>query len=154
MPANSRRGKILENLIRQLQTITTANGYVNNVHTVTTAVTDWRNKPKAETPIIFVVDESTRYDYSPGRLTERTWTLGLYVIMRNSTQSQLEEFITDIELSLNANQRLAFDDTGAVCAHHRIRNIVTDNQLFSLIDGTQMANITIELIYTQCVGTR
>ncbi len=150
-PPKSRRAKILMNLQRQLETITIANGYTRDVYRVTTAVKDWRSTPEAETPILYLVDSNTDYQYHAGKLTERTWSIDLYGVMRNQTQLDMEEFISDIEDCLQVNQRLAFPDTGAVCAHHRIMNITTDNQLFSEIEGSQLFKISVNIIYTACV---
>ena len=117
------------NLERQLKTITKTNNYSHDVYDVTTNVRDWRSAPEAETPLVFLVDESTNYIYHAGKLTERIWTIGIYVVMRNSTQGDLEEFLTDIEQCLQENQTLYFSDTGSVCSHHRIMNIVTGKQI-------------------------
>jgi hypothetical protein len=150
-PPRSRRAKILNNLQRQLETITVANGYSRDVYKVTTSVKAWRDTPEAETPVIYIIDDSTRYEYHPGRLTERTWTISLFGVMKSQTQSDMEELISDIEDCLQANVPLAFPDTGRVVAHHRITQIVTDNQLFSEIEGSQLFKMTIDFIYTACV---
>lgn len=153
-PPNSRRAKILNNLQRQLETITISNGYSRDVYKVTTAVKTWQDTPEAETPVLYIVDDTTDYRYHAGRLTERSWIVGIVGVLKNTTQLDMEELISDIEICLIANERLAFVDTGAVCGQIRIRNIVTDNQLFSEIERTQIFRMTIEIVYTQCVGQR
>lgn len=152
-PPSSRRAQILSNLQKQLRTITVANGYTHEVNLVSTDVRGWMEKPVAETPIIYVIDENTDYNYHAGKLTERTWTMGLYGFLRDQTQEDMEEFIADIEDCLMANVTLAFDDTGRVCSQIRVRNITTDNQLFSVIESSQLFKITIDILYTACVDS-
>lgn len=159
-PPLSRRAKILMNLQSQLQTITTANGYSRDVQTVTTNVKPWSATPEAETPVIYIIDEKTEYRYHAGKLTDRSWIVGLFLVMKNKTQLDLEEMIADIETCLFKNSRLAFPATitlnnpsGAVASHMRVLEIITDNQLFSEIEGAQLAKLSIEIIYTACVDS-
>lgn len=150
---NSRRGKILNNLVRQLQTITTGNGYHRTVVEVTTTVTDWRSRPEVTTPVLFVCDSTTNYKYHAGKLTERIWTIDIYGVM-HVDQLEMESTVADIEQCLMANQRLAFTDTGAVASYVRIMNIVSDGQLFSEISNLQLFKVTVDVNYVQCVGER
>ncbi len=147
----SRRAKILKNLQAQLETITVEHGYTRDVYKVTMDVKGWRDTPEAETPTLYIVDDSTHYQYHAGRTTERTWTVSIFGVMRNCTQLELEEFISDVEVCLQANVTLYMAESGKVIDHHRITGIVTDNQLFSEIDGTQLFKVTLDLIYTACV---
>lgn len=151
IPFLSRRAKIMFNLQRQLETITKQAGYSRDVYKVTTNVKEWRATPEAETPVLYIIDDNTDYRYHAGRLTERTWTISVFGVMKNQTQMDMEEMIADIEMCLQANVTLAFPDTGPVCAHHRIMNVVTDNQLFSEIEGSQLFKMTIDVLYTACV---
>ncbi len=146
----SRRGKILKNLQLQLETITEDNGYTTTVQKVTTAVKNWNDTAEAECPVIYIIDENTQYTYHAGKLTERVWTIGLYGVMKNKSQTEMEEFISDIEECLNKNQRLAFPENQPI-SYSRIKNIITDNQLFSEIEGSQLFKITVDLTYTACV---
>lgn len=150
----SRRGRILKNLKRQLETITVANGYVNNVQKVTFNARNWAEYPVAETPILFIVDDTTQYAYHAGKLTERTWDLGIYGFMRDKTQEEMEEFISDIEECLVKNITLTFDNIypGPV-AHMRIKNIITDGQMFAELEGSQLFKMTISVIYTACIDS-
>lgn len=150
-PPRSRRGKILVNLQKQLETITQANGYSQNVVKVTTAIKNWADTAEAETPIIYIVDESTLYQYRAGTTTERTWTVALYGVMKNKEQTDLEEFIADVEECLTKNVTLTFDELKPVVSHIRIREIVTDNQLFSEIEGSQLFKVTLDIIYIACI---
>lgn len=150
-PARSRRGKILVNLQRQLETITTENGYSNTVIKVTTKLKNWADTPEAETPIIYIVDETTDYTYHAGKTVERAWIVGLYGVMKNKEQTDLEEFIADVEECLTLNQTLGFPETGKVASHMRIQEIVTDNQFFSEIEGSQLFKVTIQINYIACL---
>lgn len=151
VPPKSRRGKILVNLQRQLETITQDNGYTQNVVTVTTNVKNWADTPEAQTPIIYIVDEATQYQYHAGTTTERTWTVALYGVMKNKEQTDLEEFIADVEECLTKNITLTFDELKPVVSHIRIREIVTDNQLFSEIEGSQLFKVTLDIKYIACI---
>lgn len=149
-PPLSRRGKILKNLQRQLETITIANGYSRAVTTVTTNVKNWRDTPEAETPIIYIIDDNTDYQYHAGRLTERKWTISLFGVMKNQTQLDMEEFIADIETCMMRNSTLNFDGAGPIVGYTKITNIVSDSQLFSEIEGSQLFKVTLEILYTAC----
>lgn len=151
VPPRSRRGKILVNLQRQLETILQDNGYSQNVVKVTTNVKNWADTPEAETPIIYIVDEATEYNYHAGKTVERSWVIGLYGVMKNKEQTDLEEFIADVEECLTKNQTLHFTDTGGVTSHIRIKEIVTDNQLFSEIEGSQLFKVTLQINYIACL---
>jgi hypothetical protein len=150
-PPRSRRGKILQNLQRQLETITVDNGYANSVVKVTTNVKNWADTPEAETPIIYIVDDNTDYNYHAGKTVERSWFVDLYGVMKNKEQVDLEEFIADVEECLTKNQTLAFPETGGIVSHIRIKNIVTDGQLFSEIEGSQLFKVTLQINYIACV---
>lgn len=150
MAPRSRRGKILLNLQKQLETITTGNGYTNNIYKVTTDTRNWSDTPEPETPVIYIVDESTGYTYHAGKTTEREWNIALYGVMKNKSQIEMEEFIADVEECLMKNVTLAFDGVGVV-SHSRITDIVTDGQFFSEIEGTQLFRVGVVLRYIACV---
>lgn len=150
-PPLSRRGKILVNLQRQLRTILTANGYSRNVVKVTTNVKAWRDTPAPETPILYVIDENTDYRYHAGKLSERTWTVSIFGVMKGKTQEDMEELIADIETCIMRNSTLNFDNSGPIVGYVKVINVVTDNQLFSEIEGSQLFKVTCEIVYTACV---
>lgn len=149
----SRRGQILANLQRQLETVTTGNGYSCTVNKVTTNVHNWHETPAAETPVVYIVDESTHPKYNAGKLLEYEWTVGLFVVMKDKSQLEMEDHISDLIECLFKNVTLAFDNARAV-SHMRVTNIITDNQMFSEIEGSQLFKISLELRYTACVGDR
>jgi hypothetical protein len=151
-PTLSRRGRILEELIRQLRTITKANGYSCDVVEVSQNVQNWRNKSEVETPLIYVIDQKETRTYGAGRSLQLTWTVELFGCMRNRTQEEMEEFITDIEQCLQKNQTLASESNprGTV-SHHRIQNVLTDAQMFNEIEGSQLFAVIVDFIYNRCV---
>lgn len=147
----SRRAKILTNLIKQLETIKTENGYTTDVREVSMNVKNWETKLEPETPVIYVVDIRTLPKYNAGKLMEWEWTVALIGFMRNRTQMEMEEFMSDILTCLQENQTLAFEDTGRTVAHHRIVEMNTDGQFFNEIEGSQLFRIDMTLLYTACV---
>lgn len=155
-PPNSRRARILNNLVRQLQTIKTTDplNYSRNIYDATTSVKTWAQTPESSTPMIYVIDEDTQIQYHAGTTLEMTWNISLYGVMKGTTQLDMEEFISDIMVCLSANARLSFEDTGPQISHIRIRNIITDSQLFSEIENSQLFKMTVSLIYSPCYGTR
>lgn len=160
-PPLSRRGKILQNLLKQLNTIKLDNGYSRNIYEATTNVKTWSQVPEANTPTVYVVDADDTRTYHAGKLTEVSWNVDLYGVMKNAEQVDMEEFISDIEVCLTKNVTLGFPETatpdnlaGRTIAQIRIKDIITDNQLFSEIESSQLFKITITLIYTKCFGER
>jgi hypothetical protein len=150
----SRRGRILVNLQRQLETITAANGYAQQVYKVTSNVKNWFETPAAETPVIYIVDEETSPQYHAGKLVEWEWRIGLFGVMRDKTQVQMEEFISDIQDCLFANGTLSFDGIApGPCAQIRMGNIITDNQLFSEVEGSQLFKVQIVVKYSASAFT-
>lgn len=150
----SQRGKILQNLQRQLQTITVANGFSRDVQDVSFNVQTWTQVPEANTPVIYIIDETASYAYHPGKLIEVTWNISLFVVLKNRSQTDLEEFLSDIDYCLTLNQPLSFSDTGIVASQVRLRNIITDRQMFAEIENSQLAKISIDVIYIKCYGQR
>lgn len=144
----------MNNLVRQLNTIKIAGGYSRDIVEATTNVKTWTQIPEANTPVIMVVDENSPHTYHAGTYVEITWNIALYGVMKNQSQLDMEEFITDIETCLAANAPLAFTDTGAVVSYIRVRDIITDNQLFAEIEGSQLFKVMIALTYTQPYATR
>ncbi len=148
----SRRAKILINFQKQLETITTGNGYANTVSKVTTSVKNWNDTPEAETPVLYLIDEHTKYSYNAGKTLEHEWTMGIYGVMKNRDQIQMEELIADIEECLFKNVTLSFDGiVPGPISHLRITDITSDNQFFSEIENSQLFKVTIVFRYVGCV---
>lgn len=142
----SRRARILIELINQLKTISVANGYANNVCDVTTVVKSWRTTPEAETPVLYVIDQNTQYLYGPTKTLQHEWTIGIFGVMKNKTQMEMEELIADIEECLFKNVTL-----NHTISHLRILDITTDGQFFSEIEGSQLFEVKINFLYLGCV---
>lgn len=150
----AQRALILRNLQKQLRTITKADGYSANIYDASFDVKTWDQIPESETPMVYIVDENAQYTYHPGRLVEVTWDVSLFCIMKNRSQLEMEDFIADLDICLTKNAPLSFPETGPVINHIRIKNIITDNQLFSQVDNSQLFKMTLSLIYTKCYGNR
>lgn len=158
----SRRARILKNFKRQLETITKANGYAHSVRQVTTNVKSWRDTPEAETPILYIVDEYTRYVYSASKTLEKEWYVAIFGVMKNRSQIEMEELIADLEECLFKNVTLYFVDqdptwndgagsrTPGPISHLRITEITTDGQLFSEVEGSQLFKMQVVFRYTGC----
>lgn len=146
----SRRARILYALQRVLEGITVANGFSTDVYKVTTSVKTWNAVPEHESPTLYLVDENTQYDYSASKTALRTWTIGIYGVMKNKDQYAMEELIADIEECLIKNLKLSYEGVPGPVSYSRILNIITDNQLFSEIEGSQLFKISLALSYTAC----
>jgi hypothetical protein len=149
----SRRARILKNLQRQLETITVANGYTIDVVKVTTDVKNWNDTSAAETPVLYLIDEHSTPTYAASRHVEWEWKVGVFGVMKDKSQLQMEELISDIMDCLFANATLSFDGiVPGPLAQVRIGDITTDNQLFSEIDGSQLFKVLLSLKYTACAN--
>lgn len=150
----SRRARILKNLQRQLETITIANGYSADVYKVTTNVKSWHDTPAAETPVIYILDEETGPIYHAGKLLEWEWQVALFTVMRDKTQLEMEEHVSDIMECLNKNMTLSFDGIRpGPSVSILVHKILTDNQLFSEIEGSQLFKIVLLIKYTACLDS-
>lgn len=147
----SRRAKILYALQRTLETIKITNGFATDVYKVSTSVNTWNSIPEHESPTLFLVDENTQYNYRATKLVERVWTVGIYGVMKNGDQYKMEELISDIEERLASNETLAVDGEKGPVSFTRIVNIITDNQLFSEIENSQLFKITVSITYIACI---
>ena len=152
-PPNSRRAQIKDNVRRQLLTITTDNDYSRTVKYVDFDVLTYEQLTAEETPAICIVPGPTTYKYGAGRNMEIDWKIDLYLTMKESNSLDIDEFISDIETCLAANNPLSFDDTGAVASYIRIREIITDGGFF-LKDQIVLAKMTISVVYTKCYPAR
>ena len=152
-PPNSRRAKIKNNLVRQLATITVANGYSRTVNYVDFNVLTYNQLGASETPAICVVPDLAKIDYKAGSLIEIDWKFFLYITMKETTALDMDEFISDIEVCCAANATLNFNDTGMVASYIRIRDIATDGGFF-LKDQTAIAKLTVSVVFTKRYGER
>jgi hypothetical protein len=152
MSIRSRRARILTNLQKQLQTITVANGYSRSVHTVTTDVKSWQDTPEAETPVIYIIDNQTNPKHHAGKLIEWEWSVSLFCVMKNRSQIEMEEFVSDVMECVEKNRTLADLTSGArEVSNTRVDGIVTDGQFFSVNEGSQLFRVDLTIFYTACV---
>lgn len=148
----SRRARILYALQLALETIKKENGFATDVYRVTTAVKSWRDVTEDQSPTLYIIDENTQYEYKATAMVERTWSIGLYGVMKNQDQYKMEELIADIEECLAKNERLQYPGEPGPVSYSRITNITTDNQLFSEIEGMQLFKISLNLKYIACIN--
>lgn len=145
----SRRGRILKNLIRQLQTISVANGYATDIVNVTTEIRNWDQTEEAQTPVLYIIDMGSTPQYNASRLTEWTWRLNLTGLLKNASQQAMENMCADIMDCLFANGTLSFDgEIPGPSAQVRISNVVTDGQFMRELDGSQLFTISINVLFT------
>lgn len=139
------------NLQKQLETISVANGYAQDVIKVTTNVKNWNDTAAAETPILYLIDEDTTPIYNAGKHVEWEWRIGVFGVMKGYDQLTMEELISDVQDCAFRNQTLSFDgERPGPCAQIRIGSIITDNQLFSEIEGSQLFKVMLTIKYTAC----
>lgn len=153
-PLASRRANILNNLQRQLLTILTANGYAHSVMDVSFRVRPWSEIPQAETPLLYIVDDTTTLIYGPTKTLEWSWSVDLYGIIKGQDQGYMEEFMADVVTCLFKNVTLTFADdnrTEPLISHMRVRNMITDGQLFSEIENSNLFKINLDIKYMGCV---
>jgi hypothetical protein len=147
----SRRGRIIQALVKQLQTITTDAGYGTTVNEVSLNVTNWAAKPEAETPVLYIIDNRSQYKYNSSKLLEVSMFVSIFGFMRNRTQLEMEVLIADIEKCLDNNRTLSFDGERQLINHHRFTDIITDGQFFSVSEGSQLFRMDVEILYTRCI---
>lgn len=146
---NSRRGRILKNLLRQLATISKENGYATDLVRATTNIKNWDQTTAAETPVVYVVDMDSNPQYHASKLTEWEWRINLTGLMRDKSQIEMEDLVADIQDCLFKNITLSFDgEIPGPCSQIRIGTIATDGQLMNEIDGSQLFTIQIQVKYT------
>lgn len=147
----SHRGKILKNLIRQLETIKVANGYSHDITTVTASVRGWSEYVEAQCPALFVIDESTNYEYHATKTMECSWDVSIFGVIRGKDQLFMEEVIADCEDAIARNVTLSFDGVqpGPV-SHIRIKNITSDGALFDIVENSQLFRILLTIKYKRC----
>ncbi len=147
----SRRGRIMDALKAQLDTIIKGELYATTCYEVSFNVKNWYQKPEAETPVLYIIDKREARKYGPGKTLEISWFVDIYGFMRGRSQEQMEEFIADIDKCLDLNRTLSFNGERGLVNHHRVADIITDNQMFSEIEGSQLFCISLEILYTRCV---
>jgi len=140
----SKRGRIMEAIRLILQTITTANGYTENVCEVTYDVKGWRDKSEDQTPILYIIDDATSVTRHAGCVREYIWQIRIYGVYRQGDILKLEEFIADVEQCIYDNNTLISEVNKT-----EVVQITTDNQLFSVQNQTHLFEMVLAVEYTR-----
>lgn len=145
-PITSKRARILEAMRLILQTITTIKGYSESVCEVSYDVKGWQEKSEDQTPVIYIIDDTTEITKHAGCIREYEWRVRLYGIYRGGDNSiiDVEKFITDIEQCIYDNNTLA-----SQVNKMEILTVTTDNQLFSVQQDTHLFEIVVGVEYTR-----
>jgi len=144
----SKRVRLMKGLEALLKTITTAKGYTTNVESVSFDVKSWRDLPADQTPVIYIVDGSTQITRHAGCIREYVWKIELFGCVKDKDFISFEEFISDVEQCIYDNRSL-FGEVNKM----EIVDIVTDNQLFSEINGngSRLYSMFVDLEFTRKV---
>lgn len=138
----SKRFRILEAMSYALGTINASRGYTSTVLEVSYDVKNWRDKAKAQCPLLYVVDDSSRQIRRAGAAREVIWQIRIFGVFADATQQAFEEFISDVEECLDDSNSLF----GQINKMEWI-DITTDNQLFSQLDGKRLFEMIVEVEY-------
>jgi hypothetical protein len=143
-PIRSKRGRIRRAVKELMATITKSRGYSIDVVEASYNVKGWESKAAPETPVIYIIGDTQQIVKHAGRIREYTWTLRLFGVVRERTIEELDEFLADIEESIDDNNSL-FGEVNKV----EVPEVSTDNQLFSEFDGTHLFEVVIDVEYTR-----
>ena len=142
----SQRARILEAIRLILSTITTGRGYSKTVCEVGYDVKGWQTKSEDQTPVIYIIDDTTDITRHAGCVREYRWRVRLYGVFKGGNNSiiDVEKFITDIEQCIYDNNSLAAEVNKV-----EVDSIATDNQLFSVQQDTHLFEIVLLVEYTR-----
>jgi len=140
----SKRARIMEGLRLILETITTVNGYTENVCEVTYEVKGWKDKSEDQTPVLYIIDDATTITRHAGCVREYVWQIRIYGVYRQGDILKLEEFISDVEQCVYDNNTLASEVNKC-----EVTQITTDNQLFSVQNQTHLFEMIVSAEYTR-----
>lgn len=140
----SKRMRLLRSMQLLLQTITKSRGYNTDIVEVSFDVKSWRDKSGPQTPVAYIIDDTTILRKHAGCIREYEWTLRIFGVVREKTIQEFEEFISDIEEAIYDNNTL-FGEANLMW----IPEITTDNQLFSGLDGTHLFEAATSVAFTR-----
>jgi hypothetical protein len=142
----SKRARLLEAMRLILETITTGRGYSKTVCEVSYDVKGWETKSEDQTPVIYIIDDTTDITRHAGCIREYRWRVRLYGVFKGGDNSivDLEKFISDIEQCIYDNNTLASEVNKM-----EIDQITTDNQLFSVQQDSHLFEIVVTIEYTR-----
>lgn len=141
---SSRRARIMESLRLILDTLKISNGYTQDVCEVSYNVKGWKDKAEAETPVIYIIDDTTHIVRHAGCIREYVWTIRLYGLFRQGGIIDLEQWLSNVEQCILDNTSMA----GQVNKTEVVQ-IVTDNQLFSVQNETHLFEMVLNMEYTR-----
>jgi len=140
----SRRARIMESLRLLLNTLTLDKGYSQDICEVSYDVKGWKDKSEDQTPVIYIIDDTTQITRHSGCIREYIWTIRLYGLFRQGGIVDLEKWLTDIEQCIVDNTTMA----GQVNKTEVVQ-IITDNQLFSVQNETHLFEVILNMEYTR-----
>ncbi|MDZ4810753.1 MAG: hypothetical protein SGI96_21160 [Bacteroidota bacterium] len=141
---DSKRMRILEAMRLLLREVKVENGYKTEIMEVSYDVKMWRDKSIGQTPVVYIIDDTSNLVTHAGHIREYVWNIRLFGVIREKTIVEFEEFISDMETAIYDNNTLF-----GQCNLVRVREISTDNQLFSELDGTHLFEMNAEVLYTR-----
>jgi len=121
----SKRESILDNIVTTLKTITTANGYNNNIGLVTREASDWSKLLPNQKPATIVLWSSDEKDTETIPMAGQYVLSSLNVVIRgivyakSDIEGALNDFAEDIE------KVMAVDETRGTYANYTIPRLIT-----------------------------
>ena len=140
----SKRARIMEALRLILTTIHTKRGYSQTVCEVTYDVKGWDSKSEEQTPVLYIIDDTTSIVRHAGCIREYTQNIRVYGVYRQGDILKFEEFIADVEQCIYDNNTLLSEVNKT-----EINQITTDNQLFSVQNDTHLFEMVVSVEYTR-----
>ncbi len=146
-PIASKRARLLLAMKRLLETIKSSRGYNTDVTEVSFDIRGWQAKSTPETPIIYIIDDTTDIKRHAGSIREHKWIIRLFGVVREMDFIAFEKFISDVEEALKDNNTLF-----GQCNMMEVIEISTDNQFFSELTGNHLYEIVVEVLFTRKFG--
>ena len=140
----SKRAQIMESLRLTLETIKKKRGYDNDLCEASYDVKGWDAKSEDQTPLLYLIDDTTSVVRHAGCIREYTWNIRLYGVYRQGDMLAFEEFISDVEQCIYDNNTL-----NSLVNKCEVISITTDNQLFSAQTDTHLCEIVCAIEYTR-----
>ena len=100
------RERILENIVSELKTISTANGYRTNVKTVSRQVKDISELTEPEFPALFVISGGEVIEEATNRALMKKLSVGIlaYVYDTSATDTKISNILADIQEKMYADK--------------------------------------------------
>jgi hypothetical protein len=140
----SHRARIIQGMVELMKTVTSSRNYSFDLVTVTTDAFPWEDATVGQTPAMWIQDLQTDVVNHAGCIREYTMTLALYLVCREMDLVAFEECIADIELAIGDNNSL-YGQVNLM----RVPQVNTDSQYFKRLDGTHVAQLIVQAVYTR-----